>query len=60
MAAQTEIAAGALQELRRAQPGISLAWLSEQMPIKESAQIEHYWRIPPCWPGLTETRHGEI
>ena len=42
MAGQPELAAGALQELRRAQPGISLAWLSEQMPIKESAQMEHY------------------
>ena len=42
MAGQTEIATAALQELRRAQPNISLAWIAEQMPIKQDADREHY------------------
>ena len=32
----------ALQELRRAQPNISLAWIADQMPIKHEAEREHY------------------
>jgi len=31
-----------LQELRRAQPNISLAWIAEQMPIKDDSEREHY------------------
>jgi hypothetical protein len=31
-----------LQELRRAQPNISLAWIAGQMPIKLEADREHY------------------
>jgi predicted TIM-barrel fold metal-dependent hydrolase len=31
-----------LQELRRAQPNISLAWIADQMPIKQDAEREHY------------------
>jgi hypothetical protein len=31
-----------LQELRRAQPNISLAWIAKQMPIKQDADREHY------------------
>jgi TolB-like protein len=42
MAGQTEVAAVALQELRRAQPNISLAWIAKQMPIKQAAEREHY------------------
>jgi TolB-like protein len=39
---QAEAAAIALQELRRAQPNISLAWIASQMPIKLDAEREHY------------------
>ena len=42
MAGQTDIAGVALQELRRAQPNISLAWIARQMPIKLDAEREHY------------------
>jgi hypothetical protein len=41
MASQEEVATGALQELR-AQPNISLAWIANQMPIKEDTDREHY------------------
>ena len=39
---QTESPAAALQELRRAQPNISLAWVANQMPFKRDADREHY------------------
>jgi TolB-like protein/Tfp pilus assembly protein PilF len=42
MAGKTDIASVALQELRRAQPNISLAWIAGQMPIKLEADREHY------------------
>jgi hypothetical protein len=42
MAGQTDVAAGALRELRRVQPNISLAWIAKEMPIKEDAEREHY------------------
>ena len=42
MAGQAEVAAAALCELRRAQPGASLAWVASQMPIKHDADREHY------------------
>ena len=42
MAGQAGVATAALQELRRAQPNISLAWLANQMPIKQDADREHY------------------
>jgi TolB-like protein len=42
MAGQAEIAAAALQELRRVQPNISLAWIAGQMPIQHDADREHY------------------
>jgi TolB-like protein/Tfp pilus assembly protein PilF len=42
MAGEAEVAAAALQELRRAQPNISLAWIARQMPIKGDAEREHY------------------
>jgi TolB-like protein len=42
MAGQGEVAAAALQELRRAQPNISLAWIADHMPIKHDVEREHY------------------
>jgi TolB-like protein len=42
MAGQTDVAAAALQELRRAQPNISLAWIAKEMPIQQDAEREHY------------------
>jgi TolB-like protein len=42
MAGLGELAAAALQELRRAQPDICLAWIAQQMPIKHDAEQEHY------------------
>ena len=42
MTGQTEAAAAALQELRRAQPNISLAWIEKYMPIKQDAERQHY------------------
>jgi TolB-like protein len=42
MAGRAEVAAAALQELRRAQPNVSLAWIASQMPIKEASEREHY------------------
>ena len=42
MAGQAEVAAAALQELRRAQPDVSLAWIADRMPIKLDADREHY------------------
>lgn len=42
MAGQIDVAKAALQELRRAQPNISLAWIANQMPIKHDADREHY------------------
>jgi TolB-like protein len=42
MAGQSEAAAAALQELRRAQPNISLAWIAKEMPILHDAEREHY------------------
>ena len=35
-------AKAALQELRRVQPNISLAWIAEHMPIQHDAEREHY------------------
>jgi tetratricopeptide (TPR) repeat protein len=42
MAGQTEVATAALQELRRAQPNISLAWIANTLPWKREADREHY------------------
>ena len=42
MSGQAEVAAAALQELRRAQPNISLAWIANQLPWKLDADREHY------------------
>ena len=37
-----EVAGPALQDLRRAQPNISLDWIAEHMPIRHDAEREHY------------------
>jgi tetratricopeptide (TPR) repeat protein len=42
IAGQADFAKAALQELRRAQPNISLAWIASQMPIKMDSELEHY------------------
>jgi TolB-like protein/cytochrome c-type biogenesis protein CcmH/NrfG len=42
MTGQTELARSALQELRRTQPNISLAWIATQLPWKHDADREHY------------------
>lgn len=42
MAGLDDVAKVALQELRRAQPNISLAWIANHMPIKLDADREHY------------------
>jgi TolB-like protein len=42
MAGDTETADAALQELRRAQPNISLAWIANEMPIMQGGELEHY------------------
>jgi TolB-like protein/cytochrome c-type biogenesis protein CcmH/NrfG len=42
MAGQTDVAKVALQELRRAQPNISLAWIGSAMPIKLDVERDHY------------------
>jgi TolB-like protein len=42
MAAQPEVGRAALQELRRAQPNISLAWIAGKMPIRQAAELQHY------------------
>ena len=42
MAGENDVATAALQELRRAQPNISLAWIASEMPIKLDSDREHY------------------
>jgi TolB-like protein/cytochrome c-type biogenesis protein CcmH/NrfG len=42
MAGHDDIAKAALDELRRAQPNISLAWIAEQIPTRHDAEREHY------------------
>jgi TolB-like protein len=42
MTGQTEVAAAALEELRRVQPNISLAWIANQLPWKLDSDREHY------------------
>ena len=42
MAGPAETAAAALQELRRAQPNISLAWVADHVPIQHDSDREHY------------------
>jgi hypothetical protein len=42
MSADADAATGALNELRRAQPNISLAWIAEHVPFKRDGDREHY------------------
>ena len=42
MTGQAEVAKSALQELRRTQPNISLAWIATQLPWKLDADRDHY------------------
>lgn len=42
MAGQCDVAQSALQELRRAQPNISLSWLEVHLPFEHAADREHY------------------
>ena len=42
LAGCADLAVAALQELRRVQPNISLAWIARQMPIQHDAEREHY------------------
>jgi TolB-like protein len=42
MAGEIDVAKAALQELRRTQPNISLAWIASHVPIKYDAAREHY------------------
>jgi tetratricopeptide (TPR) repeat protein len=42
MADRREEARRALQELRRAQPNVSLAWIAANMPIRQESEREHY------------------
>jgi hypothetical protein len=42
MAGETELASNALQELRRAQPNISLDWIAKELPWTRDDAREHY------------------
>lgn len=42
MAGEADLARAALQELRRVQPGISLAWIAGNMPIRQPAELQQY------------------
>jgi TolB-like protein/cytochrome c-type biogenesis protein CcmH/NrfG len=42
MAGEADVAETALQQLRRVQPNISLAWIASQLPIMREADREHY------------------
>jgi tetratricopeptide (TPR) repeat protein len=42
MSGDPEAAAAALQELRRAQPNISLAWVEGHVPIQHADDLDHY------------------
>ncbi|HTM74046.1 MAG TPA: winged helix-turn-helix domain-containing tetratricopeptide repeat protein [Pseudolabrys sp.] len=42
MAGRSDVAAAALQELRRVQPNISLSWISKEMPFKLDEDRKHY------------------
>ena len=42
MAGHDDVAKAALKELRRVQPNISLAWIADQMPIRQDTDRQHY------------------
>jgi TolB-like protein/Tfp pilus assembly protein PilF len=42
MAGKADIAAAALDALRRAQPNVSLAWIAAHLPFQQDTEREHY------------------
>lgn len=42
MLEDAQVASAAVEELRRAQPNISLAWIADHVPFKQDADREHY------------------
>ena len=42
MAGEMELARAALDELRRAQPNISLAWIARELPLPDEAEVRHF------------------
>jgi hypothetical protein len=42
MAGEIDVANAALEQLRRTQPNISLAWIATQLPWSIDADREHY------------------
>ena len=42
MAGQQEVAEAALADLRRAQPNISIEWISKEMPFQQDGDRQHY------------------
>jgi tetratricopeptide (TPR) repeat protein len=48
MAGQADLATTALQELRRTQANISIAWIVDNMPFKRDADREHYLEAFRC------------
>jgi TolB-like protein len=42
MAGYDEVARAALGELRRAQPGVSLAWIANELPMQRCSDQKHY------------------
>src|SRR5258706_5999760 len=47
MAGQYEVARVALQELRRAQPNVTLSWIANELPMKQAADREHHLESLP-------------
>jgi hypothetical protein len=43
MAGETDVARAALQDLRRAQPSISLAWVSNELVLTREADRVHFF-----------------
>jgi len=44
MAGETALAKASLQELRHAQPNISLAWIAEQIPVTQNERAPEAFR----------------
>ena len=42
MLGDPSVAASALEGLRRAQPGVSLAWITRELPMLRAEDREHY------------------
>ena len=62
MAGQIEVAKAALQELRRTQPNISLAWIATQLPWKHDADREHFLEgfAAPGWNRSSPSEPGAV